>query len=130
MYQDKLVLRGSTVVIREKLQLRVVKIAHEGHLGVIKTKQLIRDRVWFPGIDKMVENEIKQRSACQLVNSGDYRPEPLKMSEFPDYAWQKLQIDFHCLPDRKELLGVIDLFSSFPIMKRYQLLLIIMLYQN
>ncbi len=30
-------------------------------------------------IDKMVENEIKQCSTCQLVNSGGYRPEPLKM---------------------------------------------------
>ncbi len=39
------------------------------------------------------------------------------MSEFPEHAWQKVQIDFHCLPDGKELLGVIDLFSSFPIVE-------------
>ena len=77
VYQDKLVLCGSRVVIPESLQSRVVKIAHEGHLGIVKTKQLIRDRVWFPGMDKMVENEIKQCSACQLVNSGGYRQEPL-----------------------------------------------------
>ena len=117
VYQDKLVLRGSRVIIPENLQSKVVKIAHEGHLGIVKPKQLIRDRVWFPGIDKMIENEIKQCSACQLVNSGGYRPEPLKMSEFPDYAWKKLQIDFHCLPDGKQLLGTIDLFSSFPIVE-------------
>jgi hypothetical protein len=43
----------------------------------------------------MVENKIKQCSACQLVNSGGYRPEPLKMSEFPEHARQKVKIDFH-----------------------------------
>ena len=56
VYQDKLVLRGSRIVIPEIFRLDIVKIAHEGHLGIVKTKKLIRDREWFPGIDKMVEN--------------------------------------------------------------------------
>ena len=120
IYQDKLVLRGSRIVIPEVFWLNVVKIAHEGHLGIVKTKQLIRDRVWFPGIDKAVENEITQCVSCQLVNNAGYRPEPLKMSEFPDHAWQKVQIDFHILPNGRELMNVIDLFSSFPIVVEVQ----------
>jgi hypothetical protein len=47
VYQDKLVLRGSRIVIPEIFRLNIVKVAHEGHLGIDKTKQLIRDRVWF-----------------------------------------------------------------------------------
>jgi hypothetical protein len=72
VFQNKLVLRGSRIVIPESLQSKALKIAHEGHLGIVKTKQLIRYRVWFPGIDKMVETEIKQCSACQLVNICGY----------------------------------------------------------
>ena len=115
IYQDKLVLRGSRIVVPEKYWSQMVKIAHEGHLGIVKTKQLIRDRIWFPHIDKMVENEIQQCKACQLVGSSGYRPEPLKISEFPDRPWQKVQADFHILPDGTELLSIIDLFSSFPV---------------
>ena len=115
IYQDKLVLRGSRIVIPQIYWSEMIKIAHEGHLGIVKTKQLIRDRVWFPGIDAMVENEISQCISCQLVNNAGYRPEPLKSSVFPDHAWQKVQIDFHILPNGHELMSIIDLFSSFPI---------------
>ena len=37
------------------------------------------------------------------------------MTEFPDHPWQYVQVDFHSLPDGRELMGVIDLFSSFPV---------------
>ena len=33
----------------------MVKMAHEGHQGIVRTKQLLRVHVWFPGIDKMVD---------------------------------------------------------------------------
>ena len=115
VYQNKLILRGSRIVVPEVLRPNIVKIAHEGHLGIVKTKQLIRERVWFPGIDSMVENEIKQCVPCQLVNDGGFRREPLRMSKFPTNAWEKLQIDFHSLPNGSELMCIIDLCSSFPI---------------
>ena len=34
------------------LQTRVIDLAHEGHQGLVKSKQLMRTKVWFPGIDK------------------------------------------------------------------------------
>ena len=54
----------------------VVRIAHEGHIGIVRTKQLLRERVWFPKIDKMVESEIKN---CQMrcLTAGPSRPNPL-----------------------------------------------------
>ena len=35
----KLILRGTRIVIPKKLRLRVLSIAHEGHLGIVGTKQ-------------------------------------------------------------------------------------------
>ncbi|CAB4045358.1 Hypothetical predicted protein, partial [Paramuricea clavata] len=49
-----IVLRGSRIVIPHSLQHRAISIAHEGHQGLVKTKQLIREKIWFPGIDKAV----------------------------------------------------------------------------
>ena len=43
-----LLLRGTRLVIPTSQQLRIVQVAHEGHLGLVKTKQLIREKVWFP----------------------------------------------------------------------------------
>ncbi|XP_074629575.1 uncharacterized protein LOC141887198 [Acropora palmata] len=41
-------LRGSRIVVSKALQRRVVNVSHEGHQGIVKTKQLIRSAVWFP----------------------------------------------------------------------------------
>ena len=32
-----------------------LQLAHEGHQGIVKTKQLLRQKVWFPNIDAQVE---------------------------------------------------------------------------
>ena len=39
------------------LREKAVEIADEGHLGIVQTKGLIREKVWFPGIYKLVENK-------------------------------------------------------------------------
>ena len=53
------ILRGTRMVITQALQERVVKLAHEGHQGLVKTKYLLREKVRFPGIDEMVESRVK-----------------------------------------------------------------------
>jgi hypothetical protein len=49
----KLVLRGTRIVIPASLRKKLLKLAHEGHQGIVKTKQRLRDIVWWPGIEKM-----------------------------------------------------------------------------
>jgi len=44
---------------------RVIELAHDGHQGIIKTKSLLREKVWFPGIDHLVENVVKHCIPCQ-----------------------------------------------------------------
>ena len=33
------------------IQTRALDIAHEGHIGMGETKQFLRSKVWFPGMD-------------------------------------------------------------------------------
>ena len=46
-----LVLRGRRIVIPVQLRQRTLQLAHEGHQGIVRTKQLLREKVWWPGID-------------------------------------------------------------------------------
>ena len=46
-YVEGVVTRGHQLVIPQSLQEWVISICHEGHLGILKTKQLLRSRVWF-----------------------------------------------------------------------------------
>ena len=50
-----LIIRGNRLVIPTKLRQQVISLAHEGHQGLIKTKKLLREKVWFPKIDTLTE---------------------------------------------------------------------------
>ena len=105
-----IVLKGSRIVIPEQLCEKAVSLAHEGHQGLVKTKQLLREKVWFPGIDKYVKRVIDTCIACQ-ANGPENRPDPLQMSQLPPAPWHTLHMDF-CgpFPSVEYLFVVIDAY--------------------
>ena len=61
---DGVILRGDRLVVPRNLRNRTVALAHASHQGIVKTKALVRETMWFPGIDRMVEEEVKSCIAC------------------------------------------------------------------
>jgi hypothetical protein len=59
-----LILRGTRLAIPGKLRKQIVELGHEGHQGVVKTKQRLRSKVWWPGIDRDVELKCKTCYEC------------------------------------------------------------------
>ena len=62
----KCLARGQRVIIPQKLREKVLGIAHEGHLGMVRMKQRCREVVWWPGMGKQVENWVRHCEACLL----------------------------------------------------------------
>ena len=106
-------LRGDKIVIPTSLQNKVVKIAHEGHQGLVKTKQFLRSRVWFPRMDERVSAIVGPCVACQAtVNTPSQ--EPVKSTELPKGPWENLAVDYYGpLPSGEYVLVVIDEYSRF-----------------
>ena len=77
----------------EKLRHRMVEIAHEGQQGQVRTKQLLRAHVWFPGMDSQCEKFVSTCIACQSNTPQTHR-EPLKMTDLPEGPWDKVSVDF------------------------------------
>ena len=88
-----IVLRGNRIVIPASLQTRVVDLAHGGHQGIVKTKALIRSRVWFAGIDAKVEHAVKVCAQCQ-VNTDKESYEPMRPSPMPPAPWHTISGDY------------------------------------
>ncbi|GFR75472.1 transposon Ty3-G Gag-Pol polyprotein [Elysia marginata] len=101
---DGVVLRNHRLVIPSSLHHQVVTLAHDSHQGIVKTKQLIREKFWFPGIDKMVEEHLKWCVPCQSSVTGTAKREPLEISV--DFAGP--------FPTGEHLLIMIDDYSRFP----------------
>ena len=88
---DDVVMRVTQIVIPPKLQERVIEICHEGHLGIVKSKQFLRSKVWFPNIDKKMEAKYKRSLPCQATVSQKPRS-PLQMTETPSHGKMSPQI--------------------------------------
>ena len=109
----QLVLRGTRIIIPKKLQPRTLALAHEGHLGVVGTKQNLRTKVWWPGMDKAVNRHCRTCHGCQLVARPD-PPEPIRSTPLPDGPWQDLAVDLMGpLPSGHSLLVIVDYYSRF-----------------
>jgi len=111
---DGLVLRGSKVVVPEGLRKQVVTLAHEGHQGMVRTKQFLRATTWFPGMDKLVEREIEHCMPCQ-VTVATPQQEPLKPTTLPNEPWDVVATDLHGPISTGEYLLVVQcLYSRYP----------------
>ena len=109
-----LIVRESRLVIPKSLREQVIRLAHEGHQGLVKTKKLLREKVWFPGMDAMVERAVKQCLACQSVGQPT-KPAPLKIMSIPTSAWDTVYVDFlGPFPTGDLLLVMIDGRTRFP----------------
>ena len=108
---ETVLLKSDCLVVSAVLQKRIVDIAHEGHLGIVKTKALLREKVWFPCMDKMVETKIKACLLCQVVTP-IYTREPLQMSVLPDNPFDEVSANFTNV-DGETLFLLIDDYSRF-----------------
>ena len=113
---DGTILRGHRLVIPHSLQNKAIDLAHVGHQGIVKTKRLLREKVWFPGIDRLTEEKIRNCCPCQAsMPESAPTPEPLKMTPLPDGPWKEVAIDFAGpYPSGEYLMVVIDEYSRFP----------------
>nr|XP_034336132.1 uncharacterized protein K02A2.6-like [Crassostrea gigas] len=109
----KVILRGTRIVIPTSLRERVLSAAHEGHQGITKTKQRLREKVWWPKIDSDAERVCKKCYACQVVG-GPSSPEPLRRKVLPDYPWQATAIYLMGpFPTGESVLVYVDYYSRF-----------------
>ena len=90
---DGILLRGQRIIVPRSLRNLVVDLAHSGHQGIVKTKSLIRSRVWFPGIDGLVERKVASCINCQ-TNTLKQNYEPLRPSKMPEGPWLNISGDF------------------------------------
>ena len=109
----KLVMRGTRIVIPQSLRSEVLRLAHEGDQGIVKMKNRLRTKVWWPKIDHDAAQVCKSCHGCQVV--GEFcAPEPMQRVEPPSGPWQDVAIDvLGPLPSGENLLVVVDYYRRF-----------------
>ncbi|XP_057312279.1 uncharacterized protein K02A2.6-like [Hydractinia symbiolongicarpus] len=110
----EIVMCDNKIVAPEELKHRVIDLAHKGHQGIVRTKQRLRTKVWWPAMNADVENFIRHCHPCQVVGPAQ-TPSPMETTPIPRGAWLMLGCDL-CgpFPTGENLLVCIDYFSRFP----------------
>ncbi|KAL5509208.1 hypothetical protein EMCRGX_G004538 [Ephydatia muelleri] len=92
--QDGCVLWGSRVVVPQVAREAVIKILHEANPGISRMKSLARGIVWWPGIDKDLEEKVA--AACEACQVNHKSPTPVLLHpwEFPSRPWSRVHVDF------------------------------------
>ncbi|KAM7291848.1 uncharacterized protein ISCGN_028419 [Ixodes scapularis] len=107
---DRLLLKGSCLVIPSSLQHEVFLVIHEGHQRVNRYRARARDSVWWPGISKQIKSVVQ--NCEQSATTRTQRAEPLLPSPSPELPWQQLGIEFFQF-NGQNFLRIIDYFSRY-----------------
>ena len=109
----QLVLIGNRMVMPESLWKHAIALAHEGHQGMARTRARLREKVWWPNMDKQVEQFVKACHPCQLVGPRS-KTEPIRSTTLPEVLWGDIAVDLLEIPDGNQLLAVVDNYLRWP----------------
>ena len=95
--------------------MKTLRHAHKGQQGIVKTKQALRAKVWWPKVEKDAKDYVQRCHACQCLAQAD-PPAPIKFNQMPSKPWERLHRDFlgPYTNSAETLLGVTDACSKFP----------------
>ena len=92
---------------------QILNLGHEGHPGIVLMKQRLRSKLWWPDMDKNIEQHCKSCYGCQLVSIPE-KPEPIIRTTLPSRAWDHLAADFlGPLPSGEYLFTIVDYYSRW-----------------
>ena len=57
-HKNGLLLRDTRLVIPSTLRSQILGIVHETHLGITKSKELLRTKAWWPGMGRSIEQQL------------------------------------------------------------------------
>ena len=106
------VLWGTRVVIPPQGRQKVLQELHEAHPGISRMKALARSYIWWPHLDKDLEQECKRCAQCQRSQQTPALA-PLHPWEWPGKPWFQLHLDFAGPFLGKMFLIIIDAHSKW-----------------
>ena len=110
---DELILKRTHIVILNQCKDELLAQLHEGHFGIDCTKLRAHEYVYWPGINKDIENMVKTCNTLQDTSQRNSK-DPVIPREVPLMPWSILEIDLFMMDDHSILL-VVDITSHFPI---------------
>ncbi|XP_064471999.1 uncharacterized protein K02A2.6-like [Ornithodoros turicata] len=99
------------IVVPGALQNQVKDLLHEDHIGFSRIKMLARTLVWWPKIDRDLEDITRNCSVCQSMQNVQPAA-PLQPWAYPARKWERVHMDF-AEAEGSHLLIIVDAHSKW-----------------
>ena len=109
--QDGLVLKGERLVVPQSMREEIKQKLHQSHLGIQGCLRRGREVVYWPGMNKDIEDFISSCSVCKSYQT-DQQKEPMISHEIPSRPWEKVSCDLFDFED-KHYLVCVDYYSDY-----------------
>lgn len=101
--EQGVILWGLRVVIPAKYRQRLMAELHEEHTGMCRMKNLARSYMWWPNLDRDIEETVKSCSVCQLTRNVP-TVAPLHPWKWATRPWQRIHIDYGVFKEQSFLI--------------------------
>ena len=108
---DGIVFKGERVIIPYVMQAAMLKLLHSSHQGIVRTKQLARDTLFWPSMNKQIEEIISKCSVCQAARAQQQK-EPMLSFQVPKLPYEIVSTDLFEL-DGTMYLSTFDHYSGY-----------------
>ena len=90
---------GKRVLVPPALRKTVLEQFHLNHPGICSMKSLVRNLIWFPGIDREIESMVKN---CKICIENRAKPAQNKSVQWPvpPRKWSRVHVDHFFLENR------------------------------
>ena len=109
---DGIILRGIQIVIPRSMRPEMLQRAHEGHLGIVKTKHRVREVIWWPGMSNQIEQMVLRCETCIRFRN-QQRREPFNLPPSLTALGRNFAVDLFEI-DGDHYVLVMDYYSRFP----------------
>lgn len=109
---DGVLLKGTRIVVPISMKKQMLKLVHEGHLGIEKCKRRAREVLYWQGMHRDITSLVQNCEVCQRHRYQQTK-EPMKPHEKPKEPWGKVGMDLFQLKDKDYLL-LMDYHSNYP----------------
>ncbi|XP_044755743.1 uncharacterized protein K02A2.6-like [Coccinella septempunctata] len=108
---DGIVFKLNSIVIPQSMRNEMLRHMHEGHLGIVNTKNFVRGIIFWPCMNSEIENYIQNCQSCLKFRKNN-TAQPLMPHEIPDIPWQKVGADIFQF-ESKYYIIIVDYYSEY-----------------
>lgn len=105
-------------IIPLSLRNRIPEVLHGPHLGIVRTKQVAKQYVFWPGMMRQIEDTVR---SCEIFAETSKYDQPKGFTSWPqpEGPWERIHVDFLEVNGHKIFL-MIDAYSKWLHLKKME----------